>query len=452
MALNLHVENDTCFITKCIALKTKMAELIYLKKPNRSELQELINCFNFGLIASDSPLDRKLALVFGSLILNQIFKLPFSESLSILLRGPFLARGHLIFLSFEARDEQVYANLEKKTALVSKSNTVHANQDNILFHYVITSVKGDKMLNLGVSIERVYEMLTKPLLIECLPDPKTTHIYVNMRQCGKVVSKNIVIEHLNQEAWLRLFLKNHPSSKGSSPFLVGDPAFSGLSWGECLQIKEERESLNQASVVSMKDVHVAGTSVRVVDRQRKPKSSQNLEEENTAVHRSAVNTEGSCKSFRISRANSLARREKKTDVSRTRMQTSFDLGKATQGVPEAELASNPTNPPKPSFKVIAKLVIPWKATKTIESSDESSKSPIEAKTNTHMSTETRRKAFISKKSATIDQKVLSREHEPLDDIRIEQSLPVSSIELPTRSSNETSKRLTFFKVRSKGSN
>ena len=430
-----------------------MAELLHLKKPNRTDLQELVNTFNFGLIASDSPLDRKLALVFGSLVLNQIFKLPFSESLSVLLRGPFLARGHLIFLSFESRDEQVYSTLEKKTALVSKNNAVQANQDNILFHYVITSVKGDKTLNLGVTVERVYEMLTKPLLMECLPDPKTTHIYVNMRQGGKVVSKNILIEHLSLEAWKVQFLFKNPRARGSAPFLVGDPIFAALSWGESFPLREEKDSSKHPSLGSMEDSQAADTSFRVAKGHKKPRSSQNLEEENTAVQRSAANTDGSCKSFRISRANSMARRERNSGASKTRMQTSFDLGQRTQAGVEAELAAaNPSKPLKPSFKVIAKLVIPWKSKKQMDSSGDISKSQAEATTNSHVSTENRRIAFLSKKSATIDQKALSREHDPLDDIRIEQSLPVSSMELPARSDIQPSKRLTFFKVRSKGSN
>ena len=330
-------------IEKCEAVRRKMVEIVHTKIQGKSDLQSLINRFNFGLMKSDDVLDRKLSLLFGSLLLNLAFNLPFSQSLSLQITGPFIRKGSLIFISFDSKTEKEISTLEKKYSNSIRKGRLSPGSN--LFNYLVPSLKGDRSLNFGVSFERVHEVISKPNLFECLPDPLHSEIFINAPLGGKLVSKNIQIEHQDFPTWKRCYYSTHFLEVDSSPFLRGEEAFERILWGKTPEIDWGNIQLNR-KVNSITEITKSSNSkeanVKENDRAKVSDSNQQSVRdpiENDADSKSKINFVSSEisaenvkskkeKSFRIaSRENSSEPRREKFVRSRTLINPAIEESK-----------------------------------------------------------------------------------------------------------------------------
>jgi hypothetical protein len=58
---------------------------------------------------------------------------------------------------------------------------------------------------LGVCVDRTLQILSQPNLLDCLPDPKTTCIFINTKQVGKLPFLSLELNHLGYAEWRRTY-------------------------------------------------------------------------------------------------------------------------------------------------------------------------------------------------------------------------------------------------------
>ena len=233
-------EVEDHIVYKCMSVKRSITDLLFRSDIDRPLVARMIEDFNFGLLLADDREDRKLGLIYGSFLLTLLFKsssalcdsqLPTYPEPTLHLAGPFSRTGALVFLNFDKRAfEQSHRSIQLKTLSPYHKDI---KQQHIIFNYVLTSLSGDRSMLIGVSIDRVLDILSKPQLLDCIPDPRDTCVYFNTRQGNRIQSEDIAFEHLDYTAWTRKYFSGRASAElRSTPFLKGDSGLNLHFWGD----------------------------------------------------------------------------------------------------------------------------------------------------------------------------------------------------------------------------
>lgn len=172
------VDAEERLASQCTELRRKMQELLRASPMGRDQVLQLIDAFDFGLVRAELASERKLACLMASFLLHLLLTVPNCEQVTaqtlVLLRGPFAAKGSFIYLSDPAATDRS----AEKTFLGSQL----ALRDGVLFNYCVPSPAKKAPLVLGVCLGRVLQNLGSPRFLECLPDPRTTCVFLFTQQ------------------------------------------------------------------------------------------------------------------------------------------------------------------------------------------------------------------------------------------------------------------------------
>lgn len=240
-------EMEDQLVYKCMSVKRSMTDLLFRTDIDRTLVSRMIEDFNYGLLLSKNKEDRKLGLIYGSFLLSLLFKssstqiepqAPSDIDQTLHFTGPFSRTGSLVFLNFDKHAfEQNHRSIQLKTLSPYHKDL---KQQHIIFNYVLTSLSGDRSMLIGVSIDRIFDILSKPKLIECIPDPKETCVFFNTRQGNRLQMEDIIFEHLDYRAWSRKYYSDLASSEFlSMPFLKGNPGLNFHTWGDGSRFSEK---------------------------------------------------------------------------------------------------------------------------------------------------------------------------------------------------------------------
>jgi hypothetical protein len=202
MSESLDYSSATSLEGRCLALKKCIQEYLKKDKVDHRELVELANSFDYSLVRSKSAETRKLAALFVGFILHLLHakspvgnKYGFFDSLEV--SGPFISKGSFIYLSF---NEETDFSFTQKFV-----NSTLSKQDDILFNYAVKRSNDQRVLLLGVCVHRTLQILSQPNLLDCLPDPQTTCIFINSKQGGMLPFLNLELHHLGYAEWRRTY-------------------------------------------------------------------------------------------------------------------------------------------------------------------------------------------------------------------------------------------------------
>ncbi len=172
---------------------------------SRSSLVNTVRMMDFGvLLSADQPIRKLLTLCSGVLLyclrqtlgdesdLNQIFK---QDQLIVLqeVKGPFVIRDPYIYLTFEheVSDQQHFQILE---AARRQQITKHRN---LMYTYMIKRGSDASQIAIGLTKDRLYEIMANPRLLDCLPDPANTLLAFDLRHGTKCLSHVFKFVHQN---------------------------------------------------------------------------------------------------------------------------------------------------------------------------------------------------------------------------------------------------------------
>ncbi len=135
------------------------------------EMLAAVDSFDFSLLKSPSINIRKLALIYGSVLIRTMLDCPGpKEFFEKNVKGPFIVRGQFIYIAF---DSQVDPSLEDLFL-----NSYQSKRNKMLFYYTVGNTPRRAAIVLGVCEDRVLKNLSSPRFLDCLPDPETTSIFI----------------------------------------------------------------------------------------------------------------------------------------------------------------------------------------------------------------------------------------------------------------------------------
>lgn len=187
---------------RCLALKKCIQDYLKKDQVEFKELIELANSFDYSLLRSKSVETRKLAVLFIAFILHLLHvKTPVSSKYGFFdcleISGPFFCKGSFIYLTFDHETDVSFSH--------KFMNSTLSKQDDILFNYAVKRSNDKRILLLGVCVDRTLQILSQPNLLDCLPDPKTTCIFINTKQVGKLPFLSLELNHLGFADWRRTY-------------------------------------------------------------------------------------------------------------------------------------------------------------------------------------------------------------------------------------------------------
>ena len=159
----------------CIEIHKKIRSLFALSQAEEAvcqrEMLAAVDSFDFGLLKSPSLSARKLALIYGSVLIRALLDCPrpkvyFEKT----VKGPFCVRGQFIYISFDSHVDQ---SLEERFL-----HSYQSKRSKTLFYYTVGSSPPKAAIVLGVCEDRVLKNLSSPRFLDCLPDPETTSIFI----------------------------------------------------------------------------------------------------------------------------------------------------------------------------------------------------------------------------------------------------------------------------------
>ena len=158
---------------KCKQLNRYMNKLVRNLSISQKELIELIEAFDYSNLKSTDLETRKLAALYGCLLVSLLTTCPKANLDSIRnVRGPFVRKDQFLYISFS---RQVDCSAQKNFM----QETAHRPGKQI-FNYTVPTGPMAASLVFSVPINRVIENLSSPRFLDCLPDPETTSIFIYM--------------------------------------------------------------------------------------------------------------------------------------------------------------------------------------------------------------------------------------------------------------------------------
>lgn len=181
-------------------------------KPPVVDILRSLESFDHSLLLSNDKFTRKLAAFVTSFLLNQLHTAILSRAANHHERmkscaGPFVRVDQLIYISFDCQIDTSSSTRYKFSSL--------SKQEGLFMNYVTERNHGKTPLILGVCFLRVLEILTNHRLVDCLPDPKESIVFVDTKQSQlDLHSLKIDFVHTNIDQW-----QTHYSSLPESPDL-----------------------------------------------------------------------------------------------------------------------------------------------------------------------------------------------------------------------------------------
>ena len=208
------------------------------------KILNLIESFNFALLNCSDPLDRRISLLFGAFLLNQVFEIMAGKKdQNLTLRGPFKQKGNLVFLNFKdsenTPDDQEMQSILEETLLPTY---MIRHQNDVFMNYGLKCSSRKKVKVIPVSLSRVLEILSKPsTLLGCLPDPLNVTVFVDMRHGERKSISCMNFENSSLEGWYLQFLGESDLNSNDIAlfmkreghlFLKSDPEGNKFQWGK----------------------------------------------------------------------------------------------------------------------------------------------------------------------------------------------------------------------------
>lgn len=163
---------------------------------SHQDLTLLLEQFDFDAFRSPEVHVRKLSSVYVSTLLHLLFTAPKSEAIfdssPMLVRTPLLCRGLFIYLSPSPLGAEPQVEQRFLSSHLSK-------RDGVLFNYAVAAVsKQEQQLVLGVGLCKVLESLGSARILDFLPDPTDTCIFVYSQQGSQLQVPCLEFVHVEQ--------------------------------------------------------------------------------------------------------------------------------------------------------------------------------------------------------------------------------------------------------------
>ncbi len=223
----------------------KTADLIYTLKT-----------LDFGALESSNLTCRKMAAVLGGLMIQSLARTMASskdancaiennvagvlqEILGQGLKGPFVLKDTFLYLTFE---ENVTEQKHQEMIKALRRQQVCKKKD-MIFSYMIERSSDSQPLAINLTKDRLFEILNNPRLLDCLPDPATTLISIDLGELTKTHLDLLNFRSVNKANWVK---------------------FSDINLNE-RSYKQWRLRLQSTSLLAINDVLKVQYSVETVD-------------------------------------------------------------------------------------------------------------------------------------------------------------------------------------------
>lgn len=123
------------------------------------------------------------------------------EGIKTVFNGPFHIKDNLLYLSCQ-KTIAPHRHFDFLEALRTQHN--FSTSDNHIFSYLVQRASPSKPLVIGLTIDRLFEILANPRLFDCLPEPQTTMIAINLRQGTRSISDLISVTYKIPSTWVSL--------------------------------------------------------------------------------------------------------------------------------------------------------------------------------------------------------------------------------------------------------
>ncbi len=198
-------------------------------KQAKSQIQLLQNSLD-QLMESSNISYRKLAAVIIGVSVRWILTVALncqdekqaaqelaSQGINMTFKGPFQIKDCLFYLR---KEESILR--EHHLNLIEHSRTQQGCTVNnhLIYSYLVQRSGSNKPLIVGLTTDRLFEILANPRLIDCLPDPQAASIAVSLRQGARSISDLIEIISVETLPWAPI--KACPSNKSVSEKTVSN--------------------------------------------------------------------------------------------------------------------------------------------------------------------------------------------------------------------------------------
>ncbi len=156
-------------------------------------------------IYSKDPHIRKLSALYIALLIKWVQQSPKQSFIelertslftSFKLEGPFLIQDSLLYITYS---EYISNQLHYDTLTsIRKLHSTHS--DNLIYSYALERSNTTKSLIIGMTNDRLCEILANPRLINCLPDPETNLIAFNIRLGNRNIADYINIVYKSRDS------------------------------------------------------------------------------------------------------------------------------------------------------------------------------------------------------------------------------------------------------------
>ena len=244
--------------TSAADLKATIQGMLASTSLTGRDLQHKLDSFDFALLESESETERKISSAYICFLIYFVSRFGTGNSqllkrslLGFKLDAPFESHSSIIFVS-----GRMFPAVSKKQVISRTLGNRQANRSksSAVFNYLLSRLGDKEPIMISVSLDRLIESLSKPFLVNTLPDPRHDCIYIDMKQ-GSHIELNM-LEVVYTES--RLFRPNtilmNPLKSRQYKRLLTDEqssrSFDGSSYS-LLKPRDRKLKSSQASHTSI---------------------------------------------------------------------------------------------------------------------------------------------------------------------------------------------------------
>lgn len=229
---------------------------------------EDLKLFDYDWLRSEDLSERRLSLLaltclLKNIIVDKQFCLGLKDSQTV--KGPFVVVDSILYLSFSPKQindahQRIYKTVTSRNKKIFKASQAQRS----LFDYSIERLEKDGHLVMSFGEERLLEILSKPHLLSCVPDPLKITIFIKLGiDQGKHLlasQAEILFQFMDYRSWKYFKERNSPLEDNNSIMAVfkgckpPKPFTRGVWFSEDIsQEKKPRDKEENSSEKEKKD-------------------------------------------------------------------------------------------------------------------------------------------------------------------------------------------------------
>ena len=248
-----------------VGLKQRISELLQSSSLTHQHLQQMLDSFDIASLESESVSERKISSACICFLIYFVSRFGAQDGLlrkkplfQFKLQAPFELLSSVLFVSGRKVSAESKNMVISRSLLKRQASKTHGS---LVFSYMLSRLRDREPILIPVSLDRLVESLSKPLLVNTLPDPRHDCIYIDMKLGSHSEHKALDIEYCES----RLFrpstlLMNPKKPKQRKNLLLEEQSSKSFVESSCSLLKLRRSKLkaSQASHTSIDCSELSG--------------------------------------------------------------------------------------------------------------------------------------------------------------------------------------------------